>query len=156
IRAFIALAWSVLLAAGAWTPAAAQTDTGQISGIVTDNSKARLPGVTVTAINDATQAARSTVTEGDGTWVITNLRPGTYTITAELEGLKKVKRSGFTLSADGRLTADLALDVGGVTETVEVSAVVGETVNRTSGEIARTIDGNQVRELTLNGRNYLQ
>jgi hypothetical protein len=156
IWAMLGIAWIVLIAAGALTPVAAQNITGQISGTVTDNSKGRLPGVTVTVINDATQATRTTVTDGDGSWVITNLPPASYTVTAELEGFKKSKRSGFVLYADGRLTADVSLEVGGVTETVEVSAVVGETVNRTSGEIARTVDGNQVRELALNGRNYLQ
>jgi hypothetical protein len=154
--AVLGLAWIVLIAAGVWTPVAAQTDTGQISGVVTDNSKARLPGVTVSAINDATQITRTTVTADDGSWVLTNLRPGNYTITAELSGFKKVKQGGFTLYADGRLTANLSLEVGGVTETVEVAAVVGETVNRTSGEIARTIDRGQVQDLALNGRNYLQ
>ena len=156
IRAALGLAWIVLIVAGCITPAAAQTDTGQIAGVVTDNSKARLPGVTVSVINDATQATRTATTDTDGTWVITNLRPGNYTITAELEGFKKVRQSGFTLYADGRLTANLSLDVGGVTETVEVAAVVGETVNRTSGEIARTVDRGQVQDLALNGRNYLQ
>ena len=46
--------------------------------------------------------------------------------------------------------------MGGVTEVVEVISVAGESVNRTSGEIARTIDGTQVRDMALNGRNYLQ
>ena len=156
IWATLGLAWIVLIAAGVWTPVAAQTDTGQIAGVITDNSKARLPGVTVSVTNDATQATRTVVTDTDGAWVITNLRPGNYTITAELEGFKKARQSGFTLYADGRLTANFSLDVGGVTETVEVAAVVGETVNRTSGEIARTVDRGQVQDLALNGRNYLQ
>ena len=60
------------------------------------------------------------------------------------------------MTADGRITADFALGVGGLTETVEVTAVRGETVNRTSGEIARVIDSAQVRELALSGRNYLE
>ncbi len=138
------------------TAAAAQTIAGQIAGTVVDTSKGRLPGVTVTVIHEGTQATRSTVTDGQGGWVITNLLPGTYTVEAELTGFKKTRRSGFNLSADGRLTADMSLDVGGVTEVVEVTSVAGETVNRTSGEIARTIDGTQVRDMALNGRNYLQ
>jgi hypothetical protein len=54
------------------------------------------------------------------------------------------------------LTVDFALEAGAVTETVEVTASTGETVNSTSGEVARTIDGAQVQELALNGRNYFQ
>lgn len=148
---------SLLLLASVQThPAAAQTINGQISGTVTDTSKGRLPGVTVTVINDNTGATRTAVSDGEGFWVVTNLPPGNYSVEAELEGFKKVRRSGFVLTADGRLTADMTMEVGGVTEVVEVAAVVGETVNRTSGEIARTIDGDQVRDLALNGRNYLQ
>ncbi len=136
--------------------ARAQTINGQISGSVTDAQKGRLPGVTVTVIDDGTKATRSAVTDAEGLWVVTNLRPGNYSVEAELEGFKKSRRTGFALSADGRLTADLTLEVGGVTEVVEVAGVSGETVNRTSGEIARTIDGDQVRDLALDGRNYLQ
>lgn len=135
--------------------AVAQTIAGQISGTVTDSSKGRLPGVTITVTNDGTQATRTTVTDGQGSWVITNLLPGTYTIEAEIEGFKKNRRTGFVLTADGRLSADVSLEVGGVTEVVNVVSV-GEMVNRTSGEIARTIDGTQVRDMALNGRNYLQ
>jgi hypothetical protein len=138
------------------SPLAAQTISGQISGTVTDGSEGRLPGVVVTVINDGTQATRTATTDEQGGWVVTNLPPGNYTVTAEIEGFKKARRSGFVLTADGRLTADLALELGGITEVVQVAAVAGETVNRTSGEIARTIDGDQVRDMALNGRNYLQ
>lgn len=147
---------ALLVVAGGAFPVSAQTVNGQIAGTVSDAQKARLPGVTVSVIEDSTQAVRTTVTDGEGQWVVTNLRPGTYSVEAELQGFKKVRRAGFVLTADGRLTADLSLEVGGITEVVEVAAVVGETVNRTSGEIARTIDGDQVRDLALNGRNYLQ
>jgi len=138
------------------TAAGAQTIAGQISGTIVDSSKARLPGVTVTVVNEGTQATRTAVTDAQGGWVITNLLPGTYTVEAELTGFKKTRRAGFILNADGRLTADMSLDVGGVTEVVDVVSALGETVNRTSGEIARTIDGTQVRDMALNGRNYLQ
>lgn len=153
-RRLAVLAMACLL--GAVVAASAQTIAGQISGTIVDSSKARLPGVTVTVVNEGTQATRTVVTDSEGAWVITNLLPGRYTVEAELSGFKKTRRTGFVLNADGRLTADITLDVGGVTETVDVTAVTGETVNRTSGEIARTIDGTQVRDMALNGRNYLQ
>ena len=137
-------------------PAPAQTIAGQISGTVVDASRGRLPRVTVTVIHEGTLATRTTVTDDQGGWVITNLLPGTYTVEAALEGFKKTRRAGFILNADGRLTADMTLDVGGTTAVVEVVAMAGEAVNRTSGEIARTIVGAQVRDMALNGRNYLQ
>jgi hypothetical protein len=150
------LAWIVLILSSALSPLAAQTNVGQISGTVTDTSKGVLPGVTVTVANDETQASRSATTDERGGYVITNLLPGRYTVTAEIEGFKKTTQSGYVLTADGRLTADIALSVGGVTETIEVAAVTGETINRTSGEIARVVDSAQVQNLALNARNYLQ
>jgi hypothetical protein len=73
-----------------------------------------------------------------------------------MPGFRKAERSGFALAADARITADFSLGVGGVTEAVEVTAVRGETVNRTSGEIARVIDSSQIQDVALSGRNYLE
>ncbi|PYR59040.1 MAG: TonB-dependent receptor [Acidobacteria bacterium] len=89
-------------------------------------------------------------------YVVTNLAVGTYAVAAELSGFRKAQKTGFELTADGRITADFVLGVGSLTETVMVTAVRGETVNRNSGEISRVIDGDQVRELALSGRNFLE
>ena len=145
--------FAVLLASA---PALAQTNTGQISGTVTDVSGAVLPGVTVTVTNVKTGLTWTAVTNESGLFHVPNLPVGTYAVAAELQGFRKVEKTGFELAADGRITADFGLEVGGVAETVQVQAVAGEVVNRTSGEIARTIDGDQVRELALSGRNYLE
>ncbi|PYR75417.1 MAG: TonB-dependent receptor [Acidobacteria bacterium] len=146
-------ALAVVLAAGV---AAAQTNTGQISGTIRDSSGGVLPGVTVTVTNVNTGIARTEVTGPDGTYTITSLPVGSYSVAAELPGFRKAEKTGFDLPADGRITADFALGVGALTETVQVQAVRGEVVNHTSGEIARVIDGAQVRELALSGRNYLE
>jgi len=134
----------------------AQTIVGQIAGLVTDASGGVLPGVTITVTNDGTGLVRSVVSDERGAWVVTNLPVGRYGVTAEITGFRKAQQTGFELNADGRLTANFKLEVGGVTETISVISVTGEKVNTTSGEIARTIDGAQVREVALNGRNYLQ
>ena len=148
---------SVCLAGLALAPSAlAQTIVGQIAGLVSDSSGGVLPGVAITVTNDGTGLVRSAVTDERGAWVVTNLPVGRYAVTAELTGFRKAQQTGFELNADGRLTANFKLEVGGVTETISVVSVTGETVNTTSGEIARTIDGAQVREVALNGRNYLQ
>jgi hypothetical protein len=136
--------------------APAQTITGRISGTVTDASGAAVPGVTVKIINEATQQPRSATTDPNGFYVATNLPVGNYSVTIEHRGFKKTTKTGYNLVADGRLTVDFALEAGEVTETVEVVASTGETVNSTSGEVARVIDRSQVQELALNGRNYLQ
>jgi len=127
----------------------AQTNTGQISGTIKDASGGVLPGVTVTVTNVGTGIARTAVTDEKGAYVITNLPVGSYAVGAELQGFRKTERKGFELTSDARLTADFAMAVGSMSETVEVTAVRGEIVNRVSGEIARVIDGAQVKELAL-------
>ncbi len=136
--------------------ALAQTITGRISGTVTDSTGAAVPGVTVKITNEATQQPRSAMTDPNGFYVATNLPVGNYSVTIEHQGFKKATKTGYNLVADGRLTVDFALEAGAVTEAVEIVASSGETVNSTSGEVARVIDQSQVQELALNGRNYLQ
>jgi hypothetical protein len=136
--------------------AAAQTVTGEIRGPVRDSSGGVLPGVTVTVTNTATGLTRTDATSDTGTYVFPSLPIGTYTVAAELQGFRKAERTGFVLNADGRITADFALGVGALTETVTVEAIRGDTVNRTSGEVQRVVDGETVRSLALSGRNYLE
>src|SRR5215212_7571678 len=133
IGAFAVLAALCLLVTAA---AAAAQSTGQMSGTIKDTSGGVLPGVTVTVTNVNTNIARTAITDEKGTFIVTSLPVGTYKVAAELQGFKKAERAGFELAADGRLTADLSLGVGSMTEVVQVQAVRGEIVNRTSGEIA--------------------
>ncbi len=133
----------------------AQATTGRISGTVVDAQSGLLPGALVTATEVRTSYVRTATTDGQGAYVLVNLPLGTYNVSAELQGFKKEIKTGYVLVADGRLTADFTLQLGGLNETVEVT-VAGETVNTVSGEIARTVDRQQVQNLALNGRNYLQ
>ena len=149
-------AFTILLVATVCSLAAAQTITGRISGTITDANGAAVPGVTVKITNEATQQARTATTDSNGFYVVTNLPVGIYTLSVEHQGFKQSRKTGYNLVADGRLTVDFALETGAVTETVEVTAAAGETVNSVSGEIARVIDQDQVQDLALNGRNYLQ
>jgi hypothetical protein len=134
----------------------AQTIFGRISGTVTDSSGAAVPGVTVRITNEATRLARDVMTDPNGFYVATNLSVGTYRVSIEAPGFKKSVKTGYELVADGRLTIDFALEPGEVTESIEVIAAAGETVNSTSGEMARVIDMSQAQGLALNGRNYMQ
>ena len=133
----------------------AQATTGRITGTVTDAQGGRLPGATVAATEVRTSYTRTATTDAQGAYVLVNLPVGTYNVSAEMQGFKKEVKAGYDLVADGRVTADFTLQVGGINELVEVT-VVGETVNTVSGEIARTVDREQVQSLALNGRNYLQ
>ena len=133
-----------------------QTNFGRISGTVKDSNGAAIPSATVTITNMATNSARTATTDSDGFYTATNLPVGSYTVAAVGNGFKKAEESGIAMTADARLTIDLALEPGQVTETVQVSTSVGETVNTTSGEVARVVDQRQVQNLALNGRNYMQ
>ncbi len=136
--------------------ASAQTIVGRISGTISDASGAVVPGATVTVTNTATNLVRTATTDADGFYTVTNLPVGTYSVTAESQGFKRAEQRGVALTADARLTVDLGLEPGQVTETVQVSTALGETVNTTSGEVARVVDSQQVQNLALNGRNYIQ
>ena len=151
IRTLLTLAVFAMLG----TTVFAQATSGRISGAVTDAQGGLLPGATVTITEVNTNYTRTASTDAQGAYIFANLPLGTYNVSAELTGFKKGVRSGFVLVADGRVTASFTLEVGGLNETVEVT-VESETVNTVSGEIARTVDRQQVQSLALNGRNYLQ
>lgn len=133
--------------------AAAQDIVGRIAGTVTDSSGGTVPDVKVTIVNEATQARREVTADKSGYFVADELPAGTYTVTAERAGFKKITRTGNAVTAGGRLTADLVLEIGAVTETVVVTAV-GEKVNTTSGEISTTLTQQEVLNLALNQRHY--
>ncbi len=134
----------------------AQTSTGRISGTITDTSNAAIGDARVSVTNIDTQAARTAVTEPNGFFNITNLPIGNYTLEVSKEGFGVQTKKGLQLVTDGRLTADFVLQVGTLTQAVEVTAVHTEQVNTVSGEVSRVIDSHQVDNLTMNGRNYVQ
>src|SRR5687768_15739610 len=107
IRAFMA----TLVAAGlslAPLPAFAQTADGRVAGVVRDSSGASVPGATVTVTNDGTGASQSTVSGDDGSYSVTGLTPGEYTVTAQLRGFGS-SRQKVTLTAGGAGAADFSL-----------------------------------------------
>jgi hypothetical protein len=134
----------------------AQTNTGRISGTITDTSGAALPGAAITVLNEGTRLAWQARADERGFWVATNLPVGGYSVEVSAPGFQKARKTGFALDSDSRLTADFTLQVGQLSEQVTVSGVSGETVNTTSAEIGRVIDSSQVDATALNGRNYMQ
>ena len=107
-----------------WTaaPALGQDFRGGIVGRVNDSSGGRLPGATVTATNTATNVASTTATNGDGSYSILYLTPGTYAVTVELSGFKRVVRDGVEVRIGDRLTLDFSSTLGRLEETVSVTA----------------------------------
>src|SRR3954470_7999626 len=143
-----------LLALALTAPAFAQA-TGAITGVITDQSGAVMPGVTVEATNTATAQTRNSVTGADGFYTLPLLQPGRYHVKATLAGFKPVVREAVDVSVGDTSRADIKLTVGGVEESVTVSgeSPLVETAHATLGI---TIDQQKVVELPLNGRNFTQ
>src|SRR5262252_6036279 len=105
--------------------------TAQISGAVRDQSGAVLPGVEVTATQTETGVARSTVTNETGSYVLPNLALGPYKVEAALAGFRTFVQTGIVLQVNSSPVINVTLEVGQVSETVEVqaNAVTVETRN---------------------------
>jgi len=133
--------------------ASAQAVRGTLLGNVTDTQGAPVPGVTVTATETQTNVVRSVVTNPSGHYVFTNMKDGLYRVATELSGFKKFSRDGIEVKVNSTMRVDVILEVGAMTETVEV---VQETplLQTDRADTGRTIEGRQVQELPLNGRNF--
>ncbi len=136
-------------------PSLGQRATATIRGTVTDTSKAVVPGATVTARNGDTGLTRSTTTNTSGLYAFPDLPPGSYDVTVELTGFKAAVRAHITLNVADVRAIDVELSAGELAEVVTVeAATLG--IKTIGGEVAGLVTGEQVRELPLNGRNFLQ
>jgi hypothetical protein len=137
-------------------PLSAQSTFGRISGTVTDPSGASIAGAKVTVRNTDTQAVRPVTTEGNGFYVADNLPIGPYAVEVNQPGFKRASKSGLQLIADGHLTVDFRLDIGDTTQSVDVIETNTEQLNTVSGELGHVVEKEQVDNLALNGRNYME
>jgi hypothetical protein len=135
-------------------PALAQA-TGAISGVVSDASGAALPGASVTVVNSGTGQTRTATAGTEGFYTVPLLQPGTYRVTASLQGFSAMIRDGIKVTVSETARVNLQLPVGGRTEDVTVvgEAPLVETSNATMGIV---IDEKKVVDLPLNGRNFTQ
>ena len=132
-----------------------QTATGQITGTVRDSSGAVVSNVKVTVGNQLTGLTRTATTSDTGDYVVPLLSVGMYSVTAEQSGFRAAKRSDIRLNVDQVLRVDLELEVGAVTETVEVQAA-SVAIDTETATVGQVVTQRQVSELPLNGRNFLQ
>src|SRR5262245_49082836 len=131
----------------------AQRDTGTIVGTVTDSSGGVIPGVSITIRNVETNIPFSTVTDATGNYAAPLLRVGTYEVAAELTGFKKQTRTAIRLNVQDRIKVDFTLEVGSVSETIEVTGEAIKTQSETSS-LGHVVDSKTITELPLNGRNF--
>jgi len=130
----------------------AQTGAAQITGLLTDQSGAAAPGVTVTATNQATNVAYTAVSNSAGNYTITAVPVGTYIVKAELSGFKTAATRPFDLEAKQIARLDLRLELGAIEDTVEVTAEA-PTLQTETATVGEVISGNTLQSLPLNGRN---
>src|SRR6266850_5108144 len=126
--------------------------TAQISGSVKDQSGAVLPGVEISVTQLETGLKRSVVTDETGSYVLINLPIGPYRLEAVLPGFRTYVQSGIVLQVNSNPVINAVLQVGQVSETLEVQAAAAMVETQTTG-VGTVMDNKRVLELPLNGRN---
>jgi len=129
-----------------------QFDTGQISGFVRDSAGLVVPGVTVTATNEGNRQQGLAVSNDAGYFVFPSLLVATYTITAELPGFKRFVVTGIRVTSAAKISMDAVLEVGQITDTVEVHASTA-AVQSDSAVLGRSVGERELSELAISGRN---
>jgi hypothetical protein len=145
--------WVLTIGVVAAWPAPGHAQEAVLTGTVADATGAVLPGVTVTAVHEATGNTFETVTDGGGNFRMP-VRVGTYRVTAQLSGFQTVTRTGVQLLLAQQLDVDLELAPATVQETVTVT---GEAplIDTTESTVGANIDPRQMEELPINGRNWM-
>lgn len=151
---FWLVALTLVVSAAGWS----QEITGTIVGTVTDPSGAVVPGVKVTVTHtDRNAVIRTLTTDSNGDYVATLLPIGHYQVTAEMEGFKKASQTNVVLNVNDKLTINLKLDVGNLSETVVIEDEAARAkVELQTAVAAGLINGTEIRETALNSRNYEQ
>ena len=158
MRAFISALGILLLALVISAPAGAQGTTTRVAGTITDRTGSVIPGATVTLTNDATGISMTTVSNDIGAYAFEAVQVGTYTLTVELEGFKRVTSTSNPVRIGEPATINAVLDPGGLAETVEVRASAQVVQTNTSGNLGSTFDQRTIESLPIlggRGRNPL-
>jgi hypothetical protein len=134
--------------------ALAQIASGALSGRIFDQGGTALPGATVTATNVTTRLARVGVTADNGSYVISFLPPGLYTIQIALDGFRPVTRLGVRMTTGESVRLDAELRLGGIDETIVVTGDPS-LLRRDSAGLGQVIDNTRVTALPLNGRSFI-
>jgi len=137
------------------TLAWAQLSTAQLSGRVTDESGAVLPGVTITVTQTDTGFTRSGVTDGDGAYVLSNLPLGPYRLEVMLQGFRAYVQTGIVLQVGATPVINAVLSVGALEESVTVEGAAPLVDVQSSG-ISDVVRNEEILALPLNGRNAVE
>ncbi len=129
--------------------------TAELTGRIADATRAVVPGATVTALNTDRQTERTTNSNDQGYYTLPSLDPGNYQVTVRHAGFKPVTHSGIKLDVNQSLRLDFALEVGQLTEKIEVVAEL-PLIESTTGQLGTVVTGEKISELPLNARNFTQ
>lgn len=129
--------------------------TGQLSGSVIDQSGAVVPEATVTIRRPATGFIRTAKTSSDGNYTFANLPVGDYEMSVTKDGFKEISVKNVKVNVSDVTRQDITLQIGAVSEEVIITADAIQ-VQTQSGTVGEVISGEQVRELPLNGRSFVQ
>lgn len=135
---------------GVAAAAAAQTGLATVTGIVSDDSQAAIPGVSVTVTNQATNVTYTGVTNDAGNYIVTGVPIGEYVVGAELSGFKR-SESRVTLSAGQTARVDFTLALGSIEESVEVLAT-GPLLQTENAVVGTEVEREQIEALPIQGR----
>jgi trimeric autotransporter adhesin len=130
----------------------AQTFQGSLRGRITDPTGGPVTTATLTLTDEATSVSRKTIANDLGEYSIVAINPGTYTLSIESAGFKRSERKGIVISTQAAVTEDLALELGQVSDTVNVTAEVS-TLQTADASTGQTIDEQQITDLPILGRN---
>jgi hypothetical protein len=125
--------------------------TTQLTGRITDATSAVIPDATVNVTNEDTAIRRETKSNELGYFVVPLLQPGRYSVTVQKPGLRTIRQSGITLEVDQAARVDFVMEVGTLSESVQVNANVA-LVDTQSSTLKAVVDERRIRELPLNGR----
>ena len=147
----------LLIAVIGLAPLWAQVTSGTIFGRVKDASGAYIANATITVQSPEIGAARTVTSNSSGDFVVPNMPPGTYDLTIEGKGFKKLDAHGIVLNAADKLNAgEFTLTIGTVADSVTVTADAGQLqLQSNSGERSDLVTGKQLNDVALNGRNVL-
>ena len=133
----------------------AQQTTGTVTGIVTDASGGGVPNVSVTLSSSATGFTRTVTANGNGEYTVPDVEPGTYKLSVNAPNFKAYIANNVQVNVATANTVNAQLQIGDTSETVTVEDT-NVTVQTDSAALGQVIDGNQVKELPLNGRSFVE
>ena len=134
----------------------AQQTSATMVGTVTDSSGALVPSVRVRATNLVTNESRETLTDQSGNYTLPFLPNGDYNVTATAQGFKSRKIDKLTLQVQQTARVDFQMEVGDISESINVEAYAGAQLQTENSTVGTVIDSQKIVDLPLNGRNFVQ